>query len=135
MRQKYLNAEGKTGNGGFTLLETLIALAILAVALVAVFRLQYQSIDLSAEIAFNANAPFLAEQLLSDLEREGIEGAGNTAGTFAEGMPPYSWQIGIASVALPAGEATPPELWKIDIDVASGERLNYHLTTFRQKQE
>lgn len=135
MRQKYLKAEAKAGDGGFTLLETLIALAILAIALVAVFRLQYQSIDLSEEIAFNANAPFLAEKLLSDLEREGIEAAANTAGTFPEGLPPYSWQIDIARVALPVGEATPPELWKIDINVASGERLNYHLTTFRQKQE
>ncbi|MFH1982423.1 MAG: prepilin-type N-terminal cleavage/methylation domain-containing protein [Pseudomonadota bacterium] len=135
MRQKYLKIDPAEGDGGFTLLETLIALAILAIALVALFRLHYQSIDLSAEIAFNANAPFLAGQLLSDVERAGLDGAGRHAGTFQEGLPPYSWQVDIAQVELPVGEATPPKLWKIDIDIASGERLNYHLTTFRRYRE
>ena len=135
MLQKYLKTECEAAEGGFTLLETLIALAILAIALVAVFRLHYQSIDLSEEIAFNATAPFLAGQLLSIVEQEGIEDTMHQNGTLEKDLPSYSWQIDIAQVPVPVGEATPPMLWKIDIDIYSGERLNYHLTTFRRHRE
>lgn len=135
MRQKYPRIETDTRDDGFTLLETLIALAILAVALVAVFRLHYQSIDLSTEIAFNAKAPFLAGRLLSNLEQEGIDGAQSNVGRFTEEQSPYAYKVDISEVELPLGEATPAKLWQIDITISPGERLTYHLTTFRRNQE
>lgn len=135
MQRKYPKITSDACDTGFTLLETLIALSILAVALVAVFRLHYQSIDLSAEIAFNAKAPFLAGRLLSDLEQEGIDGTKSDAGRFPEEPPPYAYKVDIADVELPLGEATPPKLWQIDVVISAGERLTYHLTTFRRNRE
>ena len=135
MQREYPIIPSDARDTGFTLLETLIALAILAIALVAVFRLHYQSIDLSAEIAFNAKAPFLAGRFLSNLEQEGIDGTKSDAGRISEEPPPYAYKVDITEVELPLGEATPPKLWQIDVAISAGERLTYHLTTFRRNKE
>lgn len=118
---------------GFTLLETLISLSILAIALVAVYRLHYQSIDLSEAVAFDAAAPFLAEKVLSDLELAGIDGVGSDSGTFSEPLPAYRWQADIDEVMLTDDDSDPPKLWKITIVVTGGPRFAYDVTTYRRQ--
>ena len=45
---------------GFTLLEVLVAMAILAIAMVTLFGAQSQSLSLATEAKFNTNASLLA---------------------------------------------------------------------------
>ncbi len=135
MRQRFTTVAIDGKSHGFTLLEILIALAILSIALVAVFRLHAQSIDLSEEIAFNTHAPFLADRVLSTLMIEGVDGAVNDRGTFDEAGVPILWQADISEVALPLEESAAPKLWRIDIAISAGPRLNYGFTTYRRHQE
>ena len=51
---------------GFTLLEVMVAISILAIALVAVFGSQSQSLSLANEAKFNTTAPFLAQSKMAN---------------------------------------------------------------------
>lgn len=54
-------------NAGFTLLEVMIAMAILAIALTSLFGSQSSSVALAAETRFNIQAPLLAQLQLARL--------------------------------------------------------------------
>ena len=64
---------------GFSLLEVLIAVAIIGIALVAVIRTQGEGIQLSGEARFSSRAVFLARQVLAQTQaqtkiEEGVSG-------------------------------------------------------------
>ena len=63
-----------TGNEtGFTLLEVMVAMAVLAIVLATVFKLQSSTINLSEAAHFKGIAPFLAQQQISALEQNGFD--------------------------------------------------------------
>ena len=66
------NSTNKRSSGGFTLLEVLVAVAVTAIALLAVYRLQAQTIDLNYSIRFYAAAPLLAQDALARFEAENL---------------------------------------------------------------
>ena len=67
-----LNRKGK--DHGFTLLEVVICLGIIALVLVAVFHLQAQNLDLQSEAQFMTIATCLLQERLSQIQaRETIE--------------------------------------------------------------
>ncbi len=53
---------------GFTLVEVLFAMAILAIALIAVFQSQSQSISMSTESRFMTTASLLAQSKMVEVE-------------------------------------------------------------------
>ena len=55
-------------NSGFTLLEVMIAMAIIAIALVAVFGSQSQSLSLANEAKFSTTAALLAQSKMAEIE-------------------------------------------------------------------
>ena len=57
---------------GFTLLEVMVAMSILAMALVAVFHMQSQSISMAGESRFLTTASLLAQSKMAEIEAEPI---------------------------------------------------------------
>ena len=53
---------------GFTLMEVMIAMAILAIALVAIFQSQSQSISMSTDSRFMTTASLLAQSKMVEVE-------------------------------------------------------------------
>ena len=75
---------------GFTLLEVLVALAILALGIVGVLRALSGSLNATKEAELNSKASILANQVASQLDRESDVSSGEVSGTF-EDESGYNW--------------------------------------------
>ena len=58
-------------DSGFTLLEILVAISIISIALIAVYRLYTQTLSMHQFQIFNTQAPMLAQKKMA--ERVGFE--------------------------------------------------------------
>lgn len=85
-------------NHGFTLLEVMIAMAILAIALVAVYQSQSQSISMAGDSRFLTTASLLAQARMTEIDaadpREAVSGKGD----FGDDFPDYTWQVEVTDV-------------------------------------
>ncbi len=91
--EKKINSES-----GFTLLEVMIAVAILAITLTVLFGSQSQSLSLATEAKFNTRATFLLEEKLAELEG-GILEMYDAEGDFSD-YPQFRWKIEIDDAFL-----------------------------------
>ena len=104
----------KAGRGGFTLLEVMIAMAILAIALVAVYRSQSQSVSMAGEARFLTTASLLAKGKMADMERRHPRELTDANGDFGEDFPDYTWRVEVKDTAF-------QYLKKIDVIVTYGK--------------
>ncbi len=86
--------------GGFTLLEVMVAMAILAISLTAVYQLQMQSISMSAESRFKTSAALLAQSKMEEIEASNSLNNRTENGDFGAGYPLYSWKLEITDTNL-----------------------------------
>ena len=101
---------------GFTLVEVLIAMAILAIALVAVFQLQSQSVSMAAESRFATSAALLAQNKMAEME-SGVSFSGqNQKGDFGPDYPQYTWRVDVSDAKL-------PQFKKIEVTVLNKDML------------
>ena len=103
----------KNRNSGFSLLEVMIAIAILAVSLLAIFHLQSTSLIGSARAQKISIATLLAQEkmarVLIDLEKgmkkgEFPEDKEETGSFEEEKYPDFGWKLAIRKTTIP----TPP---------------------------
>jgi general secretion pathway protein I len=98
---------------GFTLLEVMIALAILALVGVAFLRAQAGSIRLLDESNQISLATLLAREKMAELEGMGFPEAGKNSGTGGEAYPALRWEQVVTATEMPAiREALVRVLWK-----------------------
>ncbi|NKI35669.1 type II secretion system minor pseudopilin GspI [Wenzhouxiangella sp. XN79A] len=96
---------------GFTLVEVLVALAVVALALGALIRTTGQAADTQYEAEQRTLALWVASNRLAELSlAAGLE-AGRSSGRTRMGGRDWRWQTDIS--AAPGGE-----LWRIDVTVA-----------------
>lgn len=129
--------ESDSARRGFSLLEVLVALGILGIVLLAVFRLQAQAIAMNLESRFYTLAPHLARSVLLRLEQErGLPLAGGE-GDFGSEFPGYRWKLSVephASRTL--GAEISSDLRRIEVQVSlDGGPFRYGLRTYRFLRE
>jgi prepilin-type N-terminal cleavage/methylation domain-containing protein len=83
---------------GFTLLEIIICLGLIALVLVAVFHLQAQNLDLQSEAQFMTTATCLLQERLSQIESLETVEEGTNSGDFGENYPDYTYTQEISEV-------------------------------------
>lgn len=94
-----------SGKRAFTLIEVLIALAILAIAAVALLQLQVASIKLSDRASRQTRAALLAQARLAEATAEGFPEIGGSAGGFAgEENAGFRWETMVEEARDPALE-------------------------------
>ncbi|XOF32910.1 MAG: prepilin-type N-terminal cleavage/methylation domain-containing protein [Candidatus Electrothrix sp. YB6] len=83
---------------GFTLLEVMIAVAVIAMSLVALLGSQSQSISIASISRFETTASMLARQKLAELQIEDFEELSNGSGAFEDDFADYSWQTEVTEL-------------------------------------
>ena len=85
---------------GFTLLEVMIAMAILAISLVAAFQSQSQSVSMAGRTRFLTTASLLAQGKMAELEATDSKEIGSSSGSFSDDFPDYFWRVELTDTAF-----------------------------------
>lgn len=106
---------------GFTLLEVLVAMAVLAVALVSLLGLYNRSLILAIRAQQLSTGMLLAQEMLTRTQLEGVAASQVTVGDFSDfhpgQYPEFRWQRTIRPTPL-------KDLWEIRVGVAWGTRTD-----------
>jgi general secretion pathway protein I len=86
---------------GFTLMEVMVAMAILAIALISIFQLQSQSISMATDSRFMTTAALLAQSKMVEAETAPSLSNKSESGDFGPDYPQYTWQVEIGDTQLP----------------------------------
>jgi general secretion pathway protein I len=90
-----------TASAGFTLLEVMIALVIVATALMALLSLGNRSIDVHDRLQKTTRATMLAQYKMAEFESSGLPEE-RDAESFAEPFEEYRWRFTVAETPLPS---------------------------------
>ena len=124
-------------DAGFTLLEVMIAVAILAIALTSLFGSQSSSVALATETRFNIQAPLLAQLQLARLHS--AEEIIADSGDFGDEFPGFEWDLTVEDALFPDSELLQQldsKLQHLILVISWGEELfSYRLDSYRQSSQ
>ncbi|WP_084312623.1 type IV pilus modification PilV family protein [Desulfobulbus elongatus] len=92
-----LAARGRCASG-FTLLEVMIAVALIAIALVTLIGAQAHSVAIATGARFDAVASMLAQWKLTELSLEDFGQLTGSSGDFGDAYPHFSWKSEVEEV-------------------------------------
>ncbi len=121
-------------DNGFTLLEVMIALAIVGIALVTLLGLETRTIQLAETQQRVTQATLLAQEKMTEIEIEtgaqALSGIGEHEGQFTAPFELYRWSVALEPTPLPAIEM-------VTVTVAWGQAARNEavdLTSFLSRQ-
>ena len=85
---------------GFTLMEVMVAMAIMAIALVSIFQLQSQSISMTTDSRFMTTAALLAQSKMVEVETMSSLSNQSEDGDFGADYPQYTWHLSVSDAQL-----------------------------------
>jgi general secretion pathway protein I len=104
----------KADEHGFTLLEIMIAVAIMAIAITAILNLHSQSLTMNMASNFHIQAPLLARKIITEWETAmAVKDSAFELNGVLEGFPEYSYEINELEPELPFSEDTVPNIARI----------------------
>ena len=118
---------------GFTLLEVMIAVAVLTIALAAILGLQSRSLTLASESRFQTTAALLAQGKMAEVAVAGMGDLTSDSGNFGDVFSGYAWRLSVQNTDLPGLEKMKGRLKRIDLEVTCGEGeiFQYDLRLYR----
>lgn len=118
---------------GFTLLEVMVAIAILAIALTALLGNQGQSMMAADESDFSVVSAFLAKRKMAEIVGRGTDLI-DTTGDFGEHHPNYFWSVEVEDADFSESEmlqGTESLLKRIDLIVhTEDERRSFTVSRY-----
>jgi len=123
-----------TAQEGFTLLEVMIAVALIAIALTTLLGSQSQSVSFANSAKFETMAALLAQSKMSEvviLEKDALS---NDSGDFGDDYPGYAWEVTVSDVSIEGVENISDYLKQIDLRVTWGV-FSYNLRLFHYVAE
>ena len=125
--------EMRHSQGGFTFLEVMVAVAIIAIAFVTLIGSQSQSVSVATDSRFYVTATLLAQEKLAELESADFDELFSEEGDFGEDFPRYSWksEVNILTEGDTGIEEMGDILKSVDLTVRLGdsERMAYNIRT------
>jgi general secretion pathway protein I len=121
---------------GFTLLEVMVAMAIMAIVLVSVYRMHTQTLTMNSAARFYTQAPMLAQSKLAQLEAEPSSIITGDSGDFGDKFPGYSWSITTDEVSSEVLGEIGADLKRIDMMVSfNTDEYTYNVRIYRFLRE
>ena len=84
---------------GFTLLEVMIAVSLIAIALVTLIGSQSQSVSFATEARFDTMASLLARQKMTELSLQEYASIHDGEGDFGEEWPGFTWKTKVTELS------------------------------------
>jgi general secretion pathway protein I len=119
----------KNTNKGFTLLEVMIAVALIAVALVTLLGSQSQSVSYANIAKFETMAALLAQSKMSEILIQDADSLSNDSGDFGDEYLGYAWEATVSDVSIEGLDTISEYLKQIDLTVTWGV-FNYNLRLY-----
>jgi len=117
---------------GFTLLEIMVAVSIIAIGLVSVYKMHAQTISMNYITQFYTTAPLLAQRKMAELAIKPLSELAEDAGDFGGDFPNYRWHVAVDDVESEALGQSAENLKKIDVAIAlNNDELIYSLWSYR----
>jgi len=132
-----LTSAGRDGNSssikGFTLLEVMVSLSIVAIVFVSLFKMQSSNILLAGYNKFHSTAPFLARQAITEIQRN-LDKDSDLTGDFGKSFQGYQWKATVSDYetydSKIISEKAGKQLKKLEIEILNGEN-RFILNTWR----
>ena len=121
-------------NKGFTLLEVMIAVALIAIALTTLLGSQSQSVSFANSAKFETMAALLAQSKMSEVTMQKAGTLTSDSGDFGEDYPGYAWAVDVSEIAIPGIDNISDYLKQIDLEVTWGA-LSYNLRLYQYVAE
>jgi len=121
-------------NKGFTLLEVMIAVALVAIALTTLLGSQSQSVSFANSAKFETMAALLAQSKMSEITMQEADSLSNDGGNFGDDYPGYAWESTVSDIAIEGVDNISDYLMQIDLKVTWGV-FNYNLRLFHYVAE
>jgi general secretion pathway protein I len=117
---------------GFTLLEIMVAISIIAIVLVSVYKMHAQTVSMNNEVRFYVTAPMLAQLKMAEVDSESLKDMGDDSGDFGDEFPDYRWNIVVDDVESAALGNIAKNLKKIDLLISlNNDEFVYNLRTYK----
>ena len=107
-------------NRGFTLLEVMIAVALIAIALVTLLGSQSQSVSFANSAKFETMAALLAQSKMSEMTIQAADSLSSDSGNFGDDYPGYAWEATVSDISLEGMDTISDYLKQIDLTVTWG---------------
>lgn len=107
-------------NRGFTLLEVMVSVALIAVALVTLLGSQSQSVSFANSAKFETMAALLAQAKMSEITTQGNDFLFDDRGDFGDDFPGYTWESSVSDVSIEGIDNIADYLKQVDITVRWG---------------
>ncbi len=121
---------------GFTLMEVLVALSVVAIALLAIYRMYSQTLFMDERGRFDTVATLLARQKLADIDAGDIADLTSDSGDFGNDFPGYTWTVESDTVTSDLIRDDGPTLKRIALTISRGDdATTFTLTTYRYLYE
>lgn len=124
----------KITHKGFTLLEVMVAVALLAIALTTLLGSQSQSVSFANSAKFETMAALLAQSKMSEITMQEGGDLNSDSGDFGEDYPGYFWEVEVSDIAIPGIDNISDYLKQIDLTVTWGV-FSYNLRLYHYVAE
>ncbi len=133
---KTLEIEKRQPDFGFTLLEIMVAISIIAIVLIAIFKMHSQTINLNLATRFYSTAPLLAQNKIAELETTSLNDQMAESGNFGDDFPNYSWGVSMDNIESEILGAVSESLKKIEVTISyNNDELIYSFRTYKLLHE
>jgi general secretion pathway protein I len=118
---------------GFTLLEVMIAVALIAIALTTLLGSQSQSVSFANSAKFETMAALLAQGKMNEiaLQQETLAGG---SGDFGDDYPGYAWEVEVSNISIEGVDNISDYLKQVDLTVTWGV-FSYNLRLYHYVAE
>lgn len=107
-------------NNGFTLLEVMIAVALVAIALTTLLASQSQSVSFANSAKFETMAALLAQSKMSEIAMLDANSLNSDSGDFGDDYPGYAWESNVSNISIEGMDDISDYLKQVDLTISWG---------------